>query len=377
MKKPASMACLACVGLSSLCLVRQLPFVMPRYEATKPWRRSCSVRCLAITAKQRHPANAEGTFYVDHTCIDCDTCRWMAPETFGRTTQAYGGQSYVHQQPEKPEDMDAALQAMISCPTGSIRTTEPLSKTKEVLDTFPILVHEQLPRVFHLGYHSSKSFGAASYFLASGPSGSPFNVMYDSPRYSSRLAKVLEAAGGIHLMVLSHKDDVADHERWKERFPGMTRVMHKQDVRGPLSWPYIDMTGVEMQLEGAGPWTLAEGLKVVYTPGHSAGSITLIAEGSRTGGDGVAFTGDHLALNGRLGRLDGFARYSEDTELQADSMLKLKGEDVLWVLPGHGRRIRFEDPTSREQQLQRAAQDYRDDPRGELAPGPLYKVLKT
>ena len=157
----------------------------------------------------------------------------------------------------------------------------------------------------------------------------------------------------------------------------MTRVMHKQDVRGPLSWPYIDMTGVEMQLEGAGPWTLAEGLKVVYTPGHSAGSITLIAEGSRTGGDGVAFTGDHLALNGRLGRLDGFARYSEDTELQADSMLKLKGEDVLWVLPGHGRRIRFEDPTSREQQLQRAAQDYRDDPRGELAPGPLYKVLKT
>ena len=135
------MACLACVGLSSLCLVRQLPFVTPRYEATKPWRRSCSVRCLAITAKQRHPANAEGTFYVDHTCIDCDTCRWMAPETFGRTTQAYGGQSYVHQQPEKPEDMDAALQAMISCPTGSIRTTEPLSKTKEVLDTFPILVH--------------------------------------------------------------------------------------------------------------------------------------------------------------------------------------------------------------------------------------------
>ena len=52
----------------------------------------------------------------------------------------------------------------------------------------------------------------------------------------------------------------------------MTRVMHKQDVRGPLSWPYIDMTGVEMQLEGAGPWTLAEGLKVVYTPGHSGSS---------------------------------------------------------------------------------------------------------
>lgn len=25
------------------------------------------------------PENVEGAFYVDHTCIDCDTCRMMAP----------------------------------------------------------------------------------------------------------------------------------------------------------------------------------------------------------------------------------------------------------------------------------------------------------
>ena len=37
-------------------------------------------------------------FYVDHTCIDCDTCRWMAPQTFGRTARSGPGQSVVHQQ---------------------------------------------------------------------------------------------------------------------------------------------------------------------------------------------------------------------------------------------------------------------------------------
>lgn len=28
--------------------------------------------------KERRPQNVAGEFYVDHTCIDCDTCRWMA-----------------------------------------------------------------------------------------------------------------------------------------------------------------------------------------------------------------------------------------------------------------------------------------------------------
>ena len=27
--------------------------------------------------------NAPGEFYVDSSCIDCDTCRTLAPDTFG------------------------------------------------------------------------------------------------------------------------------------------------------------------------------------------------------------------------------------------------------------------------------------------------------
>ena len=35
-------------------------------------------------ASRRLPHNAPGDFFVDSTCIDCDTCRWMAPATFTR-----------------------------------------------------------------------------------------------------------------------------------------------------------------------------------------------------------------------------------------------------------------------------------------------------
>jgi hypothetical protein len=31
----------------------------------------------------RLPENVEGSFFVDSTCIDCDTCRQIAPATFG------------------------------------------------------------------------------------------------------------------------------------------------------------------------------------------------------------------------------------------------------------------------------------------------------
>lgn len=43
----------------------------------------------------RRPENVSGDFYVDTSCIDCDTCRWMAPEVFVEV----GEQSAVHHQP--------------------------------------------------------------------------------------------------------------------------------------------------------------------------------------------------------------------------------------------------------------------------------------
>lgn len=38
---------------------------------------------MAALAK-RLASNAPGEFYVDSSCIDCGTCRWVAPASFDR-----------------------------------------------------------------------------------------------------------------------------------------------------------------------------------------------------------------------------------------------------------------------------------------------------
>lgn len=47
------------------------------------------------------------------------------------------------------------------------------------------------------------------------------NIMMDSPRFNGKLAKALEERGGLSYMIISHIDDVADHQRY---FP------HEQNV---------------------------------------------------------------------------------------------------------------------------------------------------
>jgi len=46
-------------------------------------------------------------------CADCDTCRWIAPEFFGRENE----QSAMIQQPESEADRVLSFQALVSCPT--------------------------------------------------------------------------------------------------------------------------------------------------------------------------------------------------------------------------------------------------------------------
>lgn len=54
-----------------------------------------------------------------------------------------------------------------------------------------------------------------------------------------------------------------------------------------------------MQLQGESTWDiLGEDCELIYTPGHTAGSISLLHKDSS-----AVFTGDHLAWSGRLNRL--------------------------------------------------------------------------
>ena len=109
---------------------------------------------------RRHPANAPGALYVDTTCIDCDTCRWMAPDVYDRVDE----QSRVFVQPGDVEARRRALTALVACPTASIGIEGDALRDDltAALDAFPLPITDS---VSHCGYHAESSFGATSYFL--------------------------------------------------------------------------------------------------------------------------------------------------------------------------------------------------------------------
>src|SRR5438445_4237274 len=101
-------------------------------------------------AARRLPQNVPGAFFVDATCIDCDTCRQLASAAFGET----GETSFVQLQPRNPAEHRAALHALLACPTASIGSSDRTGPAAAVGD-FPLPI---APRIFHCGFNSPKSF---------------------------------------------------------------------------------------------------------------------------------------------------------------------------------------------------------------------------
>jgi len=276
---------------------------------------------------QRRPQNISGDFYVDTTCIDCDTCRWMAPQVFDRQDEM----SAVYHQPTNETERLAALQALLSCPTNSIGTKETPKDVKSVQQTLPILVADN---VYHCGFHAETSYGAASYFVQI-PNG---NILIDSPKFVPPLVKRLESLGGIRHMYLTHRDDVADHQKFADHF-GCQRILHQDDISAGTS-------NVEIQLTGLEPYELTPELLIIPVPGHTKGHTVLLYENK------FLFSGDHLAWSDKLKQLIAFRDhcwYSWSEQLK--SMYKLANYSFEWVLPGHGRR--FHDIQTMRQQMKK------------------------
>lgn len=267
-------------------------------------------------ASKRLPHNAPGDFYVDASCIDCDTCRWMAPATFTERED----QASVHHQPDTEEGRRHALMALLSCPTGSIGTIEKHDPTRAI-EAFPDRVHDN---VFHTGFHSESSFGATSYLIARGQG----NILVDSPRFTMPLVRRLEGLGGVSMMFLTHRDDVADHRQFREHF-GCERVMHERDLGQRTR-------DIERPIGGEDPMILDGDLLVIPTPGHTRGSACLLYR------DEFLFTGDHLAWSETRGHIYAFRSACwYDWATLVRSSEKLAAYSFEWILPGHGRRCHF------------------------------------
>jgi ferredoxin len=275
--------------------------------------------------QQRRPENIPGNFYVDKTCIDCDTCRWMAPEVFSEI----GDQSAVHHQPSNSIEELRALQALLSCPTASIGTVDKPKDIKMVQESIPILVSEN---IYHCGYHAENSFGAASYLIVR----SQGNILVDSPRFAPPLVKKIEAMGGLKYLYLTHRDDVADHQKFHDHF-SCDRILHRDEISSGTK-------DVEIQLSGDEPYSLNEDLLIIPVPGHTKGHTVLLYN------DKFLFTGDHLAWSETLHHLYAFryACWYSWPELK-QSMKRLANYTFEWVLPGHGRRYHADAETMQQQ----------------------------
>jgi glyoxylase-like metal-dependent hydrolase (beta-lactamase superfamily II)/ferredoxin len=265
-------------------------------------------------ASLRVPENAPGNWFVDSSCIDCDACRQIAPTVF----HDVGDHSAVREQPSTPHDLLAAQKALLACPTASIGT-ETKTDMRAALASFPELIDAD---VYACGFTAESSFGAFSYLLRL-DSG---NILVDSPRFSGPIIRNLATMGGVRRLLLTHQDDVADHEKFHLRF-GCDRVLHHDDVRSGTA-------AVELQPLGIEPLELEPGLMMIPTPGHTRGHSVYLHRES------FLFTGDHLAWNESEERLYAFRNacwYSWPKQIE--SMRRLLDYRFEWVLPGHGRPV--------------------------------------
>jgi glyoxylase-like metal-dependent hydrolase (beta-lactamase superfamily II) len=262
--------------------------------------------------QRRHLANAQGPWFVDDSCIDCDTSRQCAPALFG----IVDGQSVVVRQPETEDEIVAATRAMLACPTASIGVIGPKPRTAGL---FPELIEGG---VHYCGYNSPRSFGANAFF-ARREGG---NLLIDAPRWVPELARRIEDLGGIEHVLLTHQDDVADADRYADHFGARVWIHEADRQAAPFATDVIT---------GHGEAAITPDLLVIPVPGHTRGSVVYLLE------QRFLFSGDSIHWSREQADLSAFHEQCWFSwEEQARSLARLLDHRFEWVLAAHGERRR-------------------------------------
>jgi glyoxylase-like metal-dependent hydrolase (beta-lactamase superfamily II) len=161
------------------------------------------------------------------------------------------------------------------------------------------------------------------------------NWLIDSPKFLPLLARRFEQLGGIANIFLTHRDDVADAERYAKHFQAR-RIIHRDELDSQPDAEWI--------LDGHDPVELAPGFTAIPTPGHTRGHLALLHDNRHL------FTGDHLWWNRDDQRLGASRSYCwHSWPQQIESMTRLLDFQFAWVLPGHGERVHLPAPAMRQQ----------------------------
>lgn len=265
-------------------------------------------------ARKRLSTNVEGNFFVDATCINCDTCRQLAPDSFEEVDEF----SAVRRQPEGAIQLYQAYQALLACPTGSIGTQHSDKVLwQDAKAGFPLPLEGG---VYYCGFNSEKSFGANSYFVTH-PDG---NWLVDSPRYIRHLVEAFQRMGGLRYIFLTHEDDVADAAKYAAHFRSI-RIIHRADADA--------MPDAEWIVDIENRQAIGSDFEIIHVPGHTPGSQALLYK-SR-----FLFTGDHLWWDPAERRLAAPRQLVWNQDHLLASIAKLADVRFEWVLAGHGHRV--------------------------------------
>ena len=85
---------------------------------------------------QRHVENASGKFFVDFSCIACDTCTGIAKDVFELTLDK--DHAFVKQQPRTQQGIQDAQDAMYACPVNAIGIQWSNQQRNYLIDYLPL-----------------------------------------------------------------------------------------------------------------------------------------------------------------------------------------------------------------------------------------------
>ncbi|KAL7528691.1 hypothetical protein ACHAXR_004199, partial [Thalassiosira sp. AJA248-18] len=278
----------------------------------------CKPLCKEKMSNGTYCPNRAGTNGKGRWATKCGSSNF-APTVFKRNSDIYKHVVYNQPTTNQREELDSARAALAACPVAAIRVENNVQDEvdgPELKDSLSIQHDQPFPQsiypfksaegepvdigAYYLGHHNDATFGATPYLiLGKSPAGRDISVMVDVPRFSPssvRAVKSLTAAGPDY-MFLTHVDDTADHNKWKNEFPTLKRIFHSGDL-GRHNWVGdLTLEDVEILLQEGKEITSDDGLNVwdidgnqrsssgfdqeqqfliVHTPGHSPGSISLL-----------------------------------------------------------------------------------------------------
>jgi hypothetical protein len=260
----------------------------------------------------RHPATAPGPWFVDDRCIDCDAARQVAPGLIARNPT--DGVSVFTRQPATEEEVAMAWRAVLVCPTRSVG--------HETIRQPPpgVFPHHLGDGVHRLGHNAESSFGAHSYLVVRDGA----NLMVDAPRWTRQLVDPIDHLGGIDIVLLTHRDDVADADRYAEYFGADVWIHEADDDAAPYA---------THRITGTDPVEVVPDVIGFPVPGHTRGSVLWHVDGN------LLFSGDSLAWDPRRERLTAFRNacwYSWDAQTESLDRFAASGLTFDRLFCGHG-----------------------------------------